>query len=512
MVIHSALGATLRGSIFGTRPASVHHAVPVANCGNAQRAATPLAIVRDAKDFLCGPNKPSSPLQPRRRAMMLDPTRLPFEEADIQVPPRLPSLSVGRSASAGASIGVGGSSASAPPTRGAIERGLLNSPFALPSPPNTDPPRRMRKKKGGLSSSSLGPAMPDSPMPPPPRHTADPEMCAQVPSLNVGLANSLIKPSTCCMSLIDSPKTPTLECNTKDYMDDITNSLGRDDIIRGTEISWVRGELLGRGSLGCVWKALNRSSGQMMAVKEVVFDCFDKDEEKFRTSLQNEVAIYKELEHPHIVSYLGNDYLSGRLFIYLEYMPGGSVAQVLSQFGALDEPLVARYLRGLLEGLTYLHTRTPPVLHRDIKGANILVGLDRNVKLSDFGCSKRSNGTMVQTLRGSVPWMAPEVMRQSNYGRKADIWSIGCVVIEMATASAPWGPFDNHLAAMVRIAMSDETPPVPESLSEPCRDIILQCTRRSPDGRPSASQLLEHEFVQGCPDTLGNDDSWGSGL
>ncbi|CAK0856812.1 unnamed protein product [Prorocentrum cordatum] len=167
-------------------------------------------------------------------------------------------------------------------------------------------------------------------------------------------------------------------------------------------------------------------------------------------------------------------------------MPGGSIAQVLSHFGRLEESLVARYSRDLFSGLDYLHTRDPPVLHRDIKGANILVGLDSTVKLSDFGCSKRSEGTAVHTLKGSVPWMAPEVMRQSGYGRKADIWSLGCVIIEMSTAEPPWGTFDNCLAAMVRIAMSDETPPVPAHLSEACRDLVRLCTRRDPEQRPTA--------------------------
>jgi len=268
-------------------------------------------------------------------------------------------------------------------------------------------------------------------------------------------------------------------------------------VVRGSHFSWVRGELIGKGSLGSVWKALNRKTGQLMAVKEVALDVKDRADDAFRAALQNEIDLYMDLQHPHIVSYFGNDYVNGKLFIYLEYMPGGSIAQVLSQFGPLDEPLSAQYMRNLLEGLEYLHTRNPPVLHRDIKGANILVGLDRVVKLSDFGCSKRSAGTMVQTLRGSVPWMAPEVMRQAEYGRKADIWSIGCVLIEMSVAAAPWGHFDNCLAAMVRIAMSDETPPVPEHLSDVCRDLIGACTRRAPEERPSASQLLRHEFVAG---------------
>jgi len=279
-------------------------------------------------------------------------------------------------------------------------------------------------------------------------------------------------------------------------------------VVRGSNFSWVRGELIGQGTLGTVWKVLNRRTGQLMAAKEVLLDAKDKADEKFRAALQNEIDLYKDLKHPHIVSYFGNDFVNGKLYIYLEYMPGGSIAQVLSQFGPLDESLSARYMRNLLEGLEYLHTRDPPVLHRDIKGANILVGLDRVVKLSDFGCSKRSEGTMVQTLRGSVPWMAPEVMRQSEYGRKADVWSIGCVLIEMSTAAAPWGHFDNCLAAMIRIAMSDETPPVPDHLSESCRDLVARCTRRAPEERPSASELLRHGFVAGVLDPSAIDESW----
>lgn len=147
------------------------------------------------------------------------------------------------------------------------------------------------------------------------------------------------------------------------------------------------------------------------------------------------------------------------------------------------------------------------MLHRDVKGANILVGLDRTVKLSDFGCSKRTSGTAIHTLRGSIPWMAPEVMRQSSYGRKADVWSLGCVVIEMTSASPPWGTFDNGLAAMVRIAMSEETPAVPQHLSAACRDLIVQCTDRAPQRRPDTEKLLEHEFLCGaCRSMI--DESW----
>merc|ERR1712039_694191 len=129
------------------------------------------------------------------------------------------------------------------------------------------------------------------------------------------------------------------------------------------------------------------------------------------------------------------------LYIYLEYMPGGSLAQVLAQYGPLEEALMVPYTRELLEGLEYLHTRKPPVVHRDVKGANILVSIDCHMKLSDFGCSKRTVDTWSLTMKGSIPWMAPEVIKHTGYGRSADIWSFGCVIIEMGFGRSPWGKF-----------------------------------------------------------------------
>jgi len=251
--------------------------------------------------------------------------------------------------------------------------------------------------------------------------------------------------------------------------------------------------------LGSVYEGLDQLTGQMFAVKEVRIDRKLDTDVTFQADLENEIEIYKELSHPHIVAYLGNDYIDSHLYIYLEYMPGGSVAQVLSQFGPFAEELIQRYAREILEGLEYLHTRDPLILHRDIKGANILVG-DGKVKLADFGCSKRTADTLSQSLRGSIPWMAPEVIQQTGYGRRSDIWSFGCVLIEMATAKHPWGKFDNPMAAMMRIGMSQETPPAPEHLSEVCQDFIQNCVRRDKNLRPLASTLLQHEFVRDVKD------------
>jgi len=275
---------------------------------------------------------------------------------------------------------------------------------------------------------------------------------------------------------------------------DVTMSAA--DAVKGTKFKWVRGEAIGRGSLGLVFQALDQTTGYVMAVKQVFLNCEEDVDAKLKQSLTNEINVLQDLQHPHIVSYLGHDHIDSCLYMYLEYMPGGSMAQVLQTFGAFEESLIADYTRQLLEGLVYLHTRDPPVVHRDIKGANILVGLDGRVKLADFGCSKRSQETMSYTLRGSVPWMAPEVIKHTAYGRSADIWSFGCVIIEMGSAKVPWGRFDNQLAAMVKIGMSKELPPLPDCLSETCQAFIKRCIARDAAARPLATELVDDPFVR----------------
>ncbi|CAE7171801.1 mkkA, partial [Symbiodinium pilosum] len=255
--------------------------------------------------------------------------------------------------------------------------------------------------------------------------------------------------------------------------------------IQGTNMKWVRGESLGRGTLGNVVQALDQETGQLFAVKEVLINTSDAADVQFKHALENEIKICSALKHPSIVTYLGHDSIDGCLYIYMEYMIGGSMASVLHQFGAFEESLVSKYARDMLEGLAYLHTQEPPVLHRDIKSANVLMGYGPHggelcAKLADFGCSKRNEVTLSHTMKGSIPWMAPEVVKNVGYGRMADMWSFGCVIIEMGTAQTPWGKFDNPMAAMYKIGMSDETPPLPASFSPSCRDFTQRCLQREP--------------------------------
>lgn len=264
--------------------------------------------------------------------------------------------------------------------------------------------------------------------------------------------------------------------------------------------TWRRGNRIGSGSHGSVFKAQDTVTGQIFAVKMAEVDMNDENAEK----LEAELLICKDLRHPHIVRYLGHEYLDAKLCIKLEYVPGGSLLALLSEFGPLEGAMMQTGSRALLEGLSYLHTHNPPVVHRDIKGANVLVDTNFCLKLADFGCSKRSSDTQSFVTIGSVPWMAPEVINgKSGHGRKADIWSLGCTFIEMATAEKPWGEnkFNNIMFALRHIGMSEETPPIPEALAEEGQDIIRRCVQRDPHNRMRIQELLDHEFVRGVRST-----------
>jgi serine/threonine protein kinase len=145
------------------------------------------------------------------------------------------------------------------------------------------------------------------------------------------------------------------------------------------------------------------------------------------------------------VKYIGSEIVSNQFCIYLEYMSGGSIQMIYQQqtSGNLPEETIKLYTRQILSGISYLHSNK--VVHCDLKGANVLVDeATQKVKLTDFGCAKLfessiSHSDMNGAIRGSLAWMAPEVLMNKGIRRKADIWSLGCLVIEMAVGGNPWG-------------------------------------------------------------------------
>ncbi|XP_032771036.1 mitogen-activated protein kinase kinase kinase 19 [Rattus rattus] len=266
-------------------------------------------------------------------------------------------------------------------------------------------------------------------------------------------------------------------------------------------IFWTKGEILGRGAYGTVYCGLT-SLGQLIAVKQVALDSSDKlaTEKEYR-KLQEEVDLLKALKHVNIVAYLGTCLEENTLSIFMEFVPGGSISSIINRFGPLPETVFCKYTRQILQGVAYLHENC--VVHRDIKGNNVMLMPTGIIKLIDFGCAKRLawaglNGThsdMLKSMRGTPYWMAPEVINESGYGRKSDIWSIGCTVFEMATGKPPLASMD-RMAAMFYIgAHRGLMPPLPDRFSEPAADFVRLCLTRDQHERPSALQLLTHAFM-----------------
>ncbi|XP_015084771.1 mitogen-activated protein kinase kinase kinase YODA [Solanum pennellii] len=258
---------------------------------------------------------------------------------------------------------------------------------------------------------------------------------------------------------------------------------------------WKKGRLIGRGTFGHVYLGFNSESGEMCAMKEVTLFSDDPKSRESAQQLGQEISLLSRLGHPNIVQYYGSETVDDKLYIYLEYVSGGSIYKILQEYGQLGELAIQSYTQQILSGLAYLHAKN--TVHRDIKGANILVDPNGRVKLADFGMAKHITGQYCPlSFKGSPYWMAPEVIKNSNGCNLAvDIWSLGCTVLEMATTKPPWSQYEG-VAAIFKIGNSKEVPAIPYHLSDEGKDFVRQCLQRNPLHRPTASQLLKHPFVK----------------
>ncbi|KAL4354869.1 hypothetical protein GQ457_06G035680 [Hibiscus cannabinus] len=266
---------------------------------------------------------------------------------------------------------------------------------------------------------------------------------------------------------------------------------------------WQKGKLIGRGTFGSVYVASNRETGALCAMKEVEIFPDDPNSAESIKQLEQEIKVLSQLKHQNIVQYYGSEIVEDKFYIYLEYVHPGSINKyVHDHCGAVTESVVRNFTRHILSGLAYLHSTM--TIHRDIKGANLLVDASGVVKLADFGMSKHLSGQRADlSLKGSPYWMAPELMQavmqkdsSSDLALAVDIWSLGCTIIEMFTGKAPWSEYEGA-AAMFKV-MKD-TPPIPETLSHEGKDFLRCCFKRNPAERLTASMLLEHRFVKCSP-------------
>jgi mitogen-activated protein kinase kinase kinase len=235
----------------------------------------------------------------------------------------------------------------------------------------------------------------------------------------------------------------------------------------------IRGQLIGKGTYGRVYLGMNADNGEVLAVKQVEINprLAGQDTDKIKemvAALDQEIDTMQHLEHPNIVQYLGCERGELSISIYLEYISGGSIGSCLRKHGKFEESVVKSLTRQTLEGLSYLHNQG--ILHRDLKADNILLDLDGTCKISDFGISKKSNdiygNDSSNSMQGSVFWMAPEVIQSQGqgYSAKVDIWSLGCVVLEMFAGRRPWSK-EEAIGAIFKLGSLSQAPPIPDDVS-----------------------------------------------
>ncbi|CAN6332220.1 unnamed protein product [Urochloa humidicola] len=267
---------------------------------------------------------------------------------------------------------------------------------------------------------------------------------------------------------------------------------------------WTRVRTLGRGASGAeVFLAADEASGELFAVKAAPASSGAE-------TLMREQGVMASLHSPHVVPCIGGRAgRDGSYQLFLEFAPGGSLADAAARSGGrLVERDVAAYAADVARGLAYVHAAG--LVHGDVKPRNVVIGGDGRAKLADFGCARRASASPI--IGGTPAFMAPEVARGEEQGPAADVWALGCTVIEMATGRAPWsGVVGDVLAAVRLIGYTDAAPEVPKWLSGDAREFVCRCLARRPADRPTAAELLEHPFLAsagGCE--AGTSGKWVS--
>ncbi|PIN02158.1 MEKK [Handroanthus impetiginosus] len=257
-------------------------------------------------------------------------------------------------------------------------------------------------------------------------------------------------------------------------------------------MKWTRGPTIGRGSSAVVSLATN-ATGELFAVKSA-------DANSCSSLLENEEYLISQLCSPFVVKCFGSDITCEKgekpvYNLFLEYVPGGTLSDLIRKQGSfLDESVIRAYTNQMLKGLNYLHLMG--VVHCDVKGQNILIGED-GLKIADFGCAKwaECGHSGMEKFSGTPAYMAPEVARGDEQSFPADIWALGCTVIEMATGSNPWPEMKDPASALYRVAYSGDMPEIPSWFSNEGKDFLGKCLVRDSKQRWTAAELLQHPFL-----------------
>ncbi|XP_076823425.1 mitogen-activated protein kinase kinase kinase kinase 5-like isoform X6 [Clavelina lepadiformis] len=252
---------------------------------------------------------------------------------------------------------------------------------------------------------------------------------------------------------------------------------------------------VGSGTYGDVYKARHNATKELAAIKVIKLEPGDDF-----SIIQQEIIMMKDCKHENIVAYFGSYLRRDKLWIAMEYCGGGSMQDIYHVTGPLDEKLIAYVCRETLKGLAYLHSKQK--MHRDIKGANILLTDEGHVKLADFGVSAQITQTIAKrkSFIGTPYWMAPEVAaveRKGGYNQQCDVWAVGITAIEFAELQPPM--FDLHpMRALFLMSKSSFLPPKLKDKQKWTQDFhsfLKAALTKNPKKRPSSEKMLQHSFV-----------------
>ncbi|XP_043066167.1 mitogen-activated protein kinase kinase kinase kinase 5 isoform X4 [Drosophila bipectinata] len=274
------------------------------------------------------------------------------------------------------------------------------------------------------------------------------------------------------------------------------NLLSSDISRRNPQDEYELIQKIGSGTYGDVYKAKRIQSNELAAIKVIKLEPSDDIQ-----IIQQEIIMMRDCRHPNIIAYYGSYLRRDKLWICMEFCGGGSLQDIYQVTGPLSEVQIAYMCRETLKGLEYLHSMGK--MHRDIKGANILLTEYGDVKLADFGVSAQITATINKrkSFIGTPYWMAPEVAaveRKGGYNQLCDIWACGITAIELAELQPPM--FDLHpMRALFLMSKSGFKPPTlnnKDKWSPTFHNFIKTALTKNPKKRPTAERLLQHPFVQ----------------